>query len=49
MLLSEKYSDHISAVLTCYDRIVIQGVIPGWSYSDGITSYFKTSGNTLKV
>ena len=47
MLLTEKYRDHISSVLTCYDRMVIQGVIPGWSYSDGITSYFYA--NNLKI
>lgn len=40
MLLTEKYADKISAVLTCYDRIIIQGVIPGWCFSEGMTSYF---------
>ena len=47
MLLTEKYQDHISSVLTCYDRMVIQGVIPGWSYSDGISSYFYA--NNIKI
>ena len=47
MLLTEKYQDHISSVLTCYDRMVIQGVIPGWSFSDGITSYFYA--NNIKI
>ena len=47
MLLTEKYQDHISSVLTCYDRMVIQGVIPGWSFSEGITSYFYA--NNIKI
>lgn len=40
MLLTEKYADQISAVLTCYDRIVIQGVVPNWCCSESITHYF---------
>lgn len=44
MLLTEKYSDKISAVLTCYDRIIIQGMIPNWSYAQGITAFFKANG-----
>lgn len=44
MLLTEKYSDKITAVLTCYDRIIIQGVIPGWSYAQGMTGYLKANG-----
>ena len=47
MLLTDKYADYISAVLTCYDRMVIQGVIPGWSFSDGMTSYFYA--NNIKI
>ena len=44
MLLTEKYSDKIEAVLTCYDRIIIQGVIPNWSYAQGMTAYLKANG-----
>ena len=47
MLLTEKYADQISAVLTCYDRIVIQGILPQWSYADGMTGYFYA--NKLKI
>jgi hypothetical protein len=39
MLLTEKYSDQIAGVLHCYDRIVIQGTIPGICYAGGMTSY----------
>lgn len=39
MLLTEKYADKIQGVISCYDRVVIQGTIPNLCYSDGITSY----------
>jgi hypothetical protein len=39
MLLTEKYSDQIAGVLHCYDRMVIQGTIPGICYAGGMTSY----------
>ena len=39
-LLTERYKDQIAGVLSCYDRIIIQGTIPGWCYASGMTSYF---------
>ena len=39
MLLSDKYADKINGIITCYDRIIIQGIIPGWSYAEGMTRY----------
>ena len=47
MLLTDKYSDQISAVLTCYDRMVIQGVVPSWCCSESITHYFYS--NDIKI
>lgn len=44
MLITDKYSDKISGTITCYDRIIIQGVIPGWSYPQGMTGYFHANG-----
>ncbi len=41
MLLTDKYADKIYGTITCYDRIIIQGYIPGWSYADGMTGYLK--------
>lgn len=41
MLLTEKYSDQISGILHCYDRIVIQGTVPGICYAQGMTSYLN--------
>jgi len=28
--LTERYKDQIAGVLCCYDRIIIQGTVPGW-------------------
>ena len=39
MLFIEKYSEQISGVLHCYDRIIIQGTIPGICFAEGMTSY----------
>lgn len=39
MLLTEQYSDQISGVISCYDRIVIQGTLPRICYAAGMTSY----------
>ena len=44
MLLTDKYADKIYGTLTCYDHIIIQGYVPGWSYAEGITSSLKTNG-----
>jgi hypothetical protein len=47
MLLIEKYAEKINGTITCYDRIIIQGVIPSWSYAGGMTGYFY--GNNMKI
>ena len=38
-LLTEQYSDQITGVLSCYDRIVIQGTLPGFSFAKGMTDF----------
>ena len=43
MLLTDKYTDKIFGIITCYDRMIIQGYIPGWSHADGMTSYFNAN------
>nr|CBX30000.1 hypothetical protein N47_D28090 [uncultured Desulfobacterium sp.] len=37
-LLTDRYSDKIRGVLSCYDRVVIQGTLPGVCYAQGMTS-----------
>ena len=38
-LLTERYSTQIAGVLSCYDRIIIQGTVPGWCYAQGMTAF----------
>ena len=39
-LLTERHKNQIAGILSCYDRIIIQGTVPGWCYADGMTGYF---------
>jgi hypothetical protein len=38
-LLTDRYEDEIAGVLSCYDRIIIQGTLPKWCYASGMTDY----------
>ena len=40
-LLTERHTDEIAGVLSCYDRILIQGTLPGLCYAEGMTAYLK--------
>jgi hypothetical protein len=39
-LLTQRYQDQIAGILSCYDRIIVQGTVPGWCYAGGMTDYF---------
>jgi hypothetical protein len=41
MLITQRYHSQIAGVLSCYDRVVIQGTVPGWCFAAGMTSYLK--------
>lgn len=41
-LLTERYASQIHGVLSCFDRMVITGTIPGISYADGMSRYLRT-------
>src|SRR5437016_9870789 len=38
-LLTERHHHQIAGVISCYDRILIQGTLPGLCYAEGMTSY----------
>ena len=38
-MLTERRSERIAGVLSCYDRIVVQGTLPGPCYAEGMTGY----------
>ena len=41
MLLTDKYADKIHGIITCYDRMIIQGYIPNWSHAEAMKCYNK--------
>jgi hypothetical protein len=41
ILLTERYANQIRGQLSCYDRIVIQGTLPGLCYAQGMTTYLN--------
>src|SRR3990170_8807180 len=47
MLISEQYREQIRGVLSCYDRIVLRGTIPGWCFAKGMTAFLYA--NQIKV
>jgi hypothetical protein len=42
--LTERYADRIAGVLSCYDRVVITGTLPGVCYAGGMTRYLNAQG-----
>lgn len=43
-MLTERYHDRLHGVLSCYDRIVITGTLPGVCYAQGMTSFLYSRG-----
>jgi len=43
-MLTETYSNQIMGTISCYDRIIIQGTLPGWCYDQGMSVYLYSQG-----
>ncbi len=39
MSLIERYANRIRGVISCYDRIIVQGTLPVFCFAEGMTSY----------
>jgi hypothetical protein len=39
--LVDRYHDKIAGVLSCWDRVVLRGTLPGLSYAAGMTAYLN--------
>jgi hypothetical protein len=39
--LLQRYADQIRGVISCYDRVIIRGAIPGFGYAKGMESYLR--------
>ena len=42
--LEERYAANLHGVLSCFDRIIIIGTLPGACYAEGMTSYLYAHG-----
>lgn len=40
-MLTDRYIERLAGVLSCYDRILITGTLPGACYAEGMTSYLN--------
>jgi hypothetical protein len=45
--LLERHADKIVGVLSCYDRVVIRGIVPGLCYAEGMASFLRQRGERL--
>jgi hypothetical protein len=43
-LLTERHGKQIAGVLSCYDRVIVQGTLPIFCYADGMTRYLTVRG-----
>ena len=42
--LLQRYDERIAGVLSCYDRMVITGTLPGVCYAEGMTRFLNANG-----
>ena len=42
--LTDRYKDQIVGVLSCWDRVIVQGTLPGMCFAKGMTSYLRAHG-----
>ena len=42
--LAERYAPNLHGVLSCYDRIIVTGTLPGACYAGGMTSFLYAKG-----
>jgi hypothetical protein len=40
-LLTERYRERLARVLSCYDRIIVTGTLPGAWYAQGMTTFLS--------
>lgn len=46
-LLTDRYAEQIAGVLSCFDRLVITGTLPGLCYAEGMAAYLRAQGIRL--
>lgn len=43
-VLPQRYAERMHGVLSCYDRILVMGTLPGVCYAEGMTSFLHAKG-----
>lgn len=43
-LLTDKYAKRMHGVVSCFDRIIVTGTLPGLCYGEGMASYLRAQG-----
>lgn len=38
-MITDQYKEQIRGTISCYDRIILRGTIPGWCFAEGMTSF----------
>ena len=46
-LLTERYAEQIAGVISCYDRLVLMGTLPGVCYAEGMATFLRRQGIRL--
>ncbi|HYE71053.1 MAG TPA: hypothetical protein VD932_05965 [Aquabacterium sp.] len=41
-LLTSRYAQNLAGVLSCYDRILVTGTLPGACFAEGMTSFLTS-------
>ena len=48
-LLTERYRERLAGVLSCYDRIIATGTLPGACYAKGMTAFLSKRLGKLRI
>ena len=43
--LTERYREPLAGVLSCYDRIIVTGTLPGACYAKGMTGFLSAAAH----
>src|ERR1039458_2855848 len=45
--LQDRYAKQIAGSLSCFDRIIVTGTIPGWCHAEGMSLHLTKQGMRL--
>jgi hypothetical protein len=41
ILLTERHAQQVAGVLSCFDRVIVQGTLPVFCYAEGMSAYLS--------